>query len=463
MVGVMAAEPFAGTTREDLIAMISALAEENEALRAQMRDLAQRVRQLEQRKSPPSTPSSQKSVWDKPAPKPDPKPPGRKKGHMGVTRPRPERIDQTIDHTACTCPECGTALEKVDQREHIVEEIIPAVVEAHRHVWRRGRCPRCKKVRDLRPPQVRPGAYLGTETMLLAAWLKTHLGQPYRKVAELLETIAGLRVSPGGLSQGLKSLARDFQTEVDAIERALRQAPAIHADETGLRVAGRSHWLWAFVSERLARYRAEPTRAGRVAAQVLGEDFGGTLLCDFYPAYNQIDCKKQRCLAHLLREVESALDGLRGPGRPPPFLLEAAQWCDDALAADQRWHMWTPSTRAKWRRRVVSRFERLLTMRTSNADSQRLQARLWRHHDEMLTFLGNPDVEATNNRAERAIRPAVITRKISGGHRSEAGARAVADVTSVLRTCALQTRGFIETGLEILGHRHLGLPHTVLA
>ncbi len=108
-------------------------------------------------------------------------------------------------------------------------------------------------------------------------------------------------------------------------------------------------------------------------------------------------------------------------------------------------------------------FERLLTMRTSNADSRRLQARLRRHHDEMLTFLGNPDVEATNNRAERAIRPAVITRKISGGHRSQAGARAVGDVTSVLRTCALQTRGFVETGLEIFRHRHLGLPQTVLA
>ena len=453
----MAPESFSGATREDLIAMILALAEENETLRGRVAELERQRRQ-----PPPSAPSSQRPVWAKPSPKADPKPPGQKRGHAGMTRQRPERIDQTIVHPECTCPSCGERLVEVQERDQTVEEIIPARVEAHRHVWLRGRCPRCKRVRDLRPAAARRGAYLGTATLLWAAWMKTHLGLPFRKVEQALAALTGLRVSPGGLSQSLKSLARALAAEIAAIEQALRAEPSVNADETGLRVCGQANWLWAFVSERLARYRAEPTRSGQVVTRTLGEQFDGVLGCDFYGAYHRIDCQKQRCLAHLLREIKSVLDR-RGHGPPPAFLCEAKHWCQDALELGQSWQNFAVSTAVEYRRRIERRLDRLLAIRCRDKDARRLQARMRRHAGELTTFLWVAGVDGTNNRAERAIRPAVITRKISGGHRSSAGAQAVADVTSVLRTCALQARDFVATGLEILRRRHLQIPHPVLA
>ena len=457
----MAPESFAGATREDLIAMVQALVEENEALRGRVRELERQVRRLSG--PPPSAPSSQRPVWDKPAPKPDPKAPGQKKGHAGMTRPRPEQVDKTIEHTECACPECGERLVGVERREQVVEEIIPAHTEAHRHVWLRGHCPRCRAVRDLRPPEVRKGAYLGTATLLLAAWMKTHLGLPFRKTGEVFEALAGLRVSPGGLSQSVKSLAKDFAAEIEAIEKALRAEPSVNADETGLRVEGKAQWLWAFTSRRLARFRAETTRAGRVVTETLGESFSGVLGCDFYSAYNRIGCEKQRCLAHLLREIKSVLDR-RGPARPPPaFLLAAKAWCLDALVLGQTWDNYATSTAAEYRRRLERRLDGLLAMRTRDKDARRLHRRMTRHAGELTTFLWWHGVEGTNNRAERAIRPAVITRKISGGHRSPTGAQAIAALTSVLRTCALQGRDFVQTGLEILRRRHLEISQPVLA
>jgi len=450
----MAASDITGASREELIALVVALRAENAELR----------RLLSRRQGPPpSAPSSQRPVWDKPAPKPDPKPPGQKRGHAGMTRQRPERIDRTIVHTECTCPWCGERLVEVEEREHTVEEIIPAHTEVHRHLWRRGRCPRCGTVRDLRPPEVRQGAHLGTATLLWAAWMKTHLGLPFRKAGEALRALAGLDVSPGGLSQSLKSLAKDFASEIEAIEQALRGEPSVNADETGLRVAGKAHWLWAFVSPRLARFRAEKTRRGQVVRDVLGEQFAGVLGCDFLGAYHRIACKKQRCLAHLLRAIQEVLDR-RGPGRAPPaFLLAAKGWCQKALFVGQCWENFAPSTAAEYRRRIERRLDELLAMRTRHKDARRLQGRMIRRAGELTTFLWVEGVEATNNRAERAIRPAVITRKISGGHRSLEGAQAIAAVTSVLRTCALQARDFVATGLEIVRRRHLQIPHPVLA
>jgi transposase len=450
----MAASDITGASREELIALVVALRAENAELR----------RLLRGRHGPPaSAPSSQRPAWDKPAPKPDAKPPGQKKGHAGMTRQRPERIDRTIVHEECTCPACGERLVEVEEREQTVEEIIPAHTEAHRHVWLRGRCPQCHAVRDLRPPEVRRGAYLGTATLLWAAWMKTHLGLPFRKAGEALLAFAGLRVSAGGLSQSLKSLARDFAAEIEALEKALRKEPSVNADETGLRVLGRAHWLWTFVTPRLARFRAERRRGGEVARQVLGEDFAGVLGCDFYRAYNAMTCLKQRCLAHLLREIKTVLDR-RGPGRPPPaFLLEAKRWCQDALFVGQCWENFAESTAAEYRRRIERRLDGLLAMRTRDKDARRLQARMIRHAGELTTFLWWHGVDGTNNRAERAIRPAVITRKISGGHRSLEGAQAIAGVTSVLRTCALQAKDFVTTGLEIVRRRHLQIPQPVLA
>ena len=458
----MSRERFTGATREDLIEMITVLAEENEGLHARVRDLERLVRS--KGKPPSSTPSSQKPPWEKPKPKGEKgKKPGRKPGHPGTTRKRPENPDKTIEHSECNCPDCGSQLHDIEERRQVVEEIVPARVEIHEHVWLRGHCPHCKKSRDLRPADVRPGAYLGTRTVLWAAWMRVHLNMPFGKVSELLEKLCGLRVSRGGLSQALKSVARQFGVEVKEIEAALRGAGRVFADETGMRVSGENNWLWFFGNDRHARIRIEKTRSGKVVTDVLGEVFEGLLHCDFYAAYNAIDSAKQRCLSHLAGAISDLLKG-RGRGRPPPFLKSTLQWLRDALDLEKRWcDGLTLSTCIEYRRRLERRLDGLIAMNTSDPDALRLQKRLRKHRDELLEFLYWGGGEGTNNRAERGIRPAVMLRKVSGGHRSWPGAEALASVMTVLHTCGLQGRDFIDTGLEIIGRQMRGEPSSVLA
>ena len=210
----------------------------------------------------------------------------------------------------------------------------------------------------------------------------------------------------------------------------------VYPDETGARVGGWLWWLWVFVAGDITVYVLRPSRGFDVIDEVLGRDFQGAVGHDGWAPYDKLAlADHQQCLAHLLRRAKELLEvATRGAVRFPRAVKALLQ---DALDLRDRRdaHAISPDGVAVVRGRLDRRLGALLDMRLAHEDNRRFQRHLRNHADQILTFLRRADLEATSWPADHAIRPAVLFRKVSGGHRSEAGARTHEILLSVYRTC----------------------------
>ncbi len=223
-----------------------------------------------------------------------------------------------------------------------------------------------------------------------------------------------------------------------------------HVDETGWKIGGRSAWLWVFADEHATLYRIRKSRAHGVVVEVLGEEFAGVLVSDCFLAYDPLPFAKQKCLAHLLktcREIEAAKT--RGAVR---FSRRVAALLRKAMALKRRRGTIGDHGYAVLRGKVHAELDRLLAGTYTDPDNARLARRLRKQREHLLRFLDHDGLDATNNLAEREIRPAVIARKLSAGNRTEAGAETHAVLASVLRTCRRQGRDVLGAVVELLRH-----------
>jgi transposase len=299
----------------------------------------------------------------------------------------------------------------------------------------------------------------------LAAWLSKGLGVPAGKIAKLLAQL-GLRVTAGGVVQAVARAARRAQPTYQALVAGVRASPVVAPDETGWRVGGAKAWLWTFVGDQVTVYRIAGGRGYQDAMKVLGADYPGVLERDGWAPYRRFThARHQTCLAHLLRRCRELIaDADRGQARTPHavrrILLHALSLRDahDAGAMEQA----TLDSEAD---RLGAQLDRLVAGATRYPPNRRLLNHLANEREHLFTFLRIPGVQATNWRAEQAIRPAVVTRKSWGGNRTWAGADTWQTLTSVLRTATQQARDPVElvtcllraptptvANLTILGH-----------
>jgi hypothetical protein len=281
-----------------------------------------------------------------------------------------------------------------------------------------------------------------------AAVMRVCYRLPLRQITQLFSDLPGLALSPGAVAKQIQRLSRWLAGQYDRLQLVLRAAGVVHADETGWRTNGKNGYLWTLTNEAHTLYHVDRSRSGKVIAELLGAAFGGTLVSDFYAVYDQFECPQQKCLTHLLRELREAVQKQPDLAKHP-FL----QQCKSLVQAMLRLKKRRKTLSAKAYRRQVKTLETRLANLSrkswNQADADRLTARLRKYGDRLTTFLHDPKVDGTNNAAERALRPPVVMRKITGGSRSEAGARAWAILASVMRTAQQQGRDVLET-LKIL-------------
>jgi transposase len=222
-------------------------------------------------------------------------------------------------------------------------------------------------------------------------------------------------------------------------------------DETGWRVGGQPAWLHTLVSPQATAYVIDPTRSGAVAEDILGLDYDGTMIHDGWSPYDQFEnAWHQQCLNHLLRRADDlASMATRGavcfPSRVCELLRAGLNLRDRHAAGEISHHGLTIA-----RSRLESRLTDLIFPTKTNAANERLAQHLWNHRHELFTFLRQPGLDATNWRAELAIRFGVILRKVWGGNRTWAGARAQAVLMSVWRTCWQQGRSALDFLSQLL-------------
>jgi transposase len=387
-----------------------------------------------------------------------PKKPGRKPGQGTFryrTPPAPESITEpvvAVPVMASACPVCGGTLvpERVDAA-YLTE--LPAVVRPRITEYQVAvcRCTACgRRLRgehpDLAPDQAGATAHrTGPRLMAAAHLLHYGLGVPVRKVPAILRALAGVTLTQGALTQdALRRAAGAIGGAYQRLRARIKDARAVHTDDTGWRVGGVPAWLMTFATDTATVYQVRPRHRNEEVREVVPAAYAGVMVTDRGKSYDAAGLgavKQQKCLAHIQRSLSAVVETKRGKARWFGTRLKALLRAATALWHDHREGRARGfAARASGLRTTITHHLRDRTL--SDRDNQRLLNELGGHHDRgnLLRFLSDPMIEPTNNRAERALRPAVIGRKVSQCSKTWVGAEAFAAFTSVIRTLA-QTQG----------------------
>ena len=411
-------------------------------LRAEVQSLKQTVEALSRSNKRQAAPFS------KGLPKANPKKPGRKPGDDYGTHSRraiPPFIDEV--HQAPLpdrCPRCGgnVIASHVDQQYQAEIPRRPIYRQFNIAVGRCACC--CGRVQGRHPLQTSDAtgacaSQVGPEAQAAVVMLNKELGLSQGKISRFFQSFFNIQLSRGGSCRIMLRTADRCEENYQSIVKRVQQSPWIVPDETGWRIGGRLAWLHAAVGEEAVAYLIDRHRGVEASALLIGQDYAGKLIHDGLASYGRFrHAIHQTCLAHLLRRcgelLERATRGAVCFPRQVKALLQKALEVRDRRDAKKI----QLNTAKRWARELKTQMRVLVEPVKTHAANERLAGHLHYYLGDLFNFLKYPDIDATNYRAEQALRPAVVNRKVWGGNRTEAGAIAQATLMSVLFTAAKQ-------------------------
>ena len=362
-----------------------------------------------------------------------------RKGRPGVARALCPDPDQVREVFAKACSSCGARLAQADQPDvhaydHIdLPPIKPITTRINLH---RCACPRCGKRVTATPPADMPlGSPFGPGIVALVVYLHTSQMVSYNRLVEMLDGLFGLRLSEGAIANMLERAAPRFAAAGQLIEADVRAAPVIASDETSARVEGKTHWQWVFGCASAVRHIIAGSRGKAVITGFLAGARPEVWISDRLPAQAGHAEQHQVCLAHLLRDVQYAIDA--GDTLLAPGLKELLK---HACEIGRRRPILADTTLAGHRRALDRRLDALLAIAPDTKAGIDLKWAIAGCREKLFVFVTRRDVPATNNVSERALRPSVIFRKVTNGFRSAWGADTYADIRSIVATGQLAGR-----------------------
>jgi len=384
----------------------------------------------------------QAAPFSKGDPKEAPAKPGRRSGKRHGRhghRMAPATIDRDLvaPLPEC-CPDCGGEIEHLRDAEQFQTELPETRPVTTRFRVRVGRCMKCRRrIQGRHPEQTSDalgaaGSMLGPHARNFATWLHYALGLSFGKTAGVLGHL-GVPVTAGALSSGAQATGTALAPLYGEIVARINDAPVVVPDETGWRVGGEGAWLWVATTEGLVCYHVGATRGFEDATALVKKDYAGVVVRDGWIVYRGYEqATHQTCIAHLLRRAKHMEtdnpDWARSTPREVKDLLLSALAARD-LAQDER---------AEVVADLTERIELLGEQSHPYEANRILVAHLLNEKDALFTFLTTDGVDATNWRAEQAIRPAVVNRKVWGGNRTWRGAATQGRIMSVLRTAVVR-------------------------
>ena len=380
--------------------------------------------------------------------KASPKRPGRSAGHTGEFRVVPQQIDETIEVALEACPRCGERMKQTTAIQQTIIELPVVRPMVVRLITHRGRCERCGTEAEGRHPlQVSrasgaAGTQLGPRALATAGLLRHEVGLTLRRCCAVMDKLFGLRVSAGGLSQGLDRLANRLKGSYETLLEQVRASPVVHSDETSWWLQNERSQLWVFATPQQTVYRVVEHRDRATFYDTIPPEYAGVLVSDCLSVYDDATKLQQKCYAHHLKAIAAAKQM-----RPTPsgWLKQVEQLLKSAMAlAKERVGL----EQMQWANRLsgLRLAARVLLEETPRAcvHEEAVRVRLWKQRDHLFVFLEHPGVDATNNLAERQLRPAVIRRKLSCGNRSRRGARTFEILASLAATCRQRGEDFLQ-------------------
>ena len=385
----------------------------------------------------------QAAPFSKGDPKEEPAKPGRRSGEahgrhghrMAPVGPLDREIDVSLP--SC-CPDCGGELELERTAEQFQVDLPPMRPVTTKFTLGIGRCNRCGRRVQARHGEQTSDAIgaassqVGPTAKAWAAWLHYGLGLSFGKTASLLHRL-GINLTAGALSQQAQSTSNALVPVQNSIVEAVNDSTMIVPDESGWRVGGEGAWLWAVSSIRATAYWVADGRGFDEACEVISPEYSGVMVRDGWAPYRRFDkATHQTCVAHVLRRCDELITDLPVEARHTP--RKVREILTEALSARDL----DDDERAAVVADLSERVELLADDAHPENENRKLVAHLYAERDALFTFLTHPGTDATNWRAEQAIRPAVVNRKVWGGNRTWRGAATQGRMMSVLRTASQQ-------------------------
>ena len=398
--------------------------------------------------------------------------PGAQPGHKGRGRDLLPAcaVDEVIEHWPERCG-CGHVFTQDERRplgepaRHQVEELPAITVRVIEHRTQHVRCPTCGARARGEPPREVAGSAFGPRLQAALVALSVRNRVSRRDVVELSEELFGTRISTGAVDSILARASDALADPYEDLLQRVRSARALNVDETGWRTAGERRALWGAFSKRHALFRIAPDRHEDHAKSLLAHT-EAIVTSDRWWAYAHLPlARRQLCFSHLQRDFAAHAEGLaaeREFGEVGLELCERVFWA---------WEVFQHTGERRELKRTIRSLQRTYkpiirgyaAKRASNKRCRGMARNLLKAWPALWTFADHKGVEPTNNHAERALRGAVIYRKLSLGTQSEGGERRIERLLSAHTTCRLQGRSLFAYLSELLAAHARGDPAPRLA
>ncbi|KXB06598.1 hypothetical protein AKJ52_01945, partial [candidate division MSBL1 archaeon SCGC-AAA382C18] len=354
---------------------------------------------------------------------------GRNGGHDGETRKKPEPDRTEVVLEEC-CTNCGRELGDPNRtKTKIIEDIPdPGSVEAVEYEVGHYEC-ECGEETVATHEDIPERGNFGPNVLTQTTLLKFQERVPYGKIQNLFEDVYELQVSTNTLYNFTGRVADQLRPFYEEIREKVRHSEVVHCDETGISLEGEKGWIWTTTTENEVLYNVREDRSQKALEHMLGKNYLGVIVCDGWRSYSAYSSNLQRCWSHLLNESE--------------FTADKHQ---EAVPIDEKLHKIykdlkklrdedpPPDKREEKRKQAEKELENLVNQDYENDKVQKLVNYIKNGIDHWLTFVTSPEVEPTNNRAERSLRKIVTLRKIIGTIRSERGRYILETIMTAIET-----------------------------
>lgn len=418
--------------REEFDKVVSEL----QALRKLVAELQARLERYEG----PHTPPSMRGMRY-PKREPTGRPPGKPEGSNGATRKLEHRKpDEVVPIKPKTCSNCKHYLgEPIGWIKQLVEEI-PEPQPAKLLEFQKGICicQNCGTENIAADARCPTKGELGPRTLAFVQDLRFKERFSILMARRFLKERFGLEVSPGTILNMTSRTVKMLKSSQNVLAMRIRRSQVVYVDETGFYINGERVWLWIFATENDVLVAIRYSRGSRVPKQILGKNYRGVVVSDCFSAYDLLKkqlkkAKFQKCWAHLLRESKACAqqceEGKQIHAELKVFFSKMKSFIDSDPQPDER---------SVEQQAALEWLDRLLMNDPSEHRIKKLLKRLSKHREDWFTCLLMPDVEPTNNRAERGIRPQVILRRLRGSLRSERGKEDHEVMTSLMASWELK-------------------------
>ena len=382
----------------------------------------------------------------------------RKKRAHGFAR-KLDLVTARVEHSVEQCPDCKLSLigRRVVKSRQLIE-LPPVQVQVVEHLLVERCCPNCRKrwtpSLDLSSLAVGKQRF-GISVQAEVALLREQCRLPFRVIQDYLHHRFNLRISVGQLVALVEAVARRGKTVVEGFKQQIRGSPVVNGDETTWREDGVNGYVWSFSTDKIRYFLYRKSRSATVVKEVLGEEFEGVIVSDFYGAYNAHLGLHQRCWVHLLRDIHELREKQATDKGVKKWAQAVKSIYEEAKGYKGPSHRLGPVEQKAERVRRQRQFEQEL-MRVCRPHLKKKKAqstlceRIERFLPEMFVFVADPRVPSDNNAAERSVRHLVVSRKISGGTRSETGSETKSILASLFGTWRLQQLDFYQSCWNLL-------------